>query len=63
MAHRFLIISEAHKYLFSKQIEGDIIAIPSEIDELTDEDVEVKVQLYLKYIILQEQLESKFLEV
>ncbi|GBO28358.1 hypothetical protein AVEN_59647-1 [Araneus ventricosus] len=32
-----LRIDEAHEYLFSEQIEKDIIAIPPGVDKLTDE--------------------------
>lgn len=38
MARKSLTIAEAHEYLFSGQIEADIIAIPPDVDELTDEE-------------------------
>ena len=34
----FTNVQDAVEYLFSKEIEDDIIAIPPDVDELTDED-------------------------
>ena len=34
----FTSVQDAVEYLFSKEIEADIIAIPPDVDELTDEE-------------------------